>query len=233
MEEFVGVTAPLYEELAFSGKNILIAGMTGSGKSTIMNGLINSILYEDNANHQIILVDLKRVEFSKYKDTAHCLGFAKTLEEAETTLNYVKTTINIRLDDMERRGLDKWDGMTLHLFVDEMAELMLGNKKVANQLQSICQIGRAAGVQVVVATQCPLAEVIPTRIKVNFPIIIGLHTALAQHSRNILEVNGCEDLPLHGEALIMRPDCTITRTQVPMIPEDMLFKIIELNRRVA
>lgn len=226
MSEFVGVTAPLYDKLMRSKKNILIAGMTGSGKSTILNGIINSILYEDAAQHQLLLVDLKRVEFSKYKNTAHCIGLAKTPAEITVLLDYLRRTITERLDDMEQRGIDEWDGMTIHLIIDEMAELMLHGHEFSDMLQSICQMGRAAGVQVICATQCPLATVIPTRIKVNFAIIIGLHTAKAQHSRNIIDVNGCEDLPMYGQALILYPTTGLERVRIPMIPKEWLQKII-------
>lgn len=232
MTEFVGVTAPLYDELMNSGKNILIAGMTGSGKSTILNGIINSILYEDAANHQLLLVDLKRVEFSKYRNTAHCIGLAKTPAEVTILLDYLQRTIAERLDEMERRGLEQWDGMVIHLVVDEMAELMLNGREFSDALQSICQMGRAAGIQVICATQCPLATVIPTRIKVNFAIIIGLHTAKAQHSRNIIDVNGCEQLPMYGQALILYPTTGLKRVRVPMIPKDWLKKVIEADARI-
>lgn len=230
-KEFVGVTAELYDDLIARGQHILIAGMTGSGKSVIMNGMINSVLYKNAANHQIILIDLKRVEFSKYRNTAHCIAFAKTIPEIWNTLYYLSNIIDTRFEEMEKREITEWDGTIIHVFVDEMAELMLKGKDLASQFQSICEIGRAAGVQVICATQCPLARVIPTEIKVNFPIIIGLHTSSARHSRNILEVSGCENLPMYGEALIQYPTVGIKRVTVPMIEPEWLQKIIEINQR--
>lgn len=230
----VGVTAPLYEDLVSRRQNILVAGMTGSGKSVIMNGMVNSILYENAAHHQIALIDLKVVEFSKYRNTAHCISCATTPGEAEMTLAYIYDIIRDRLEEMERRNLRDHDmsiGPIIHLFVDEMAELMLDGKESASMLQRICQIGRAAGVQVICATQCPLASVIPTKIKVNFPIIIGLHTATAQHSRNILEMKGCEKLPMYGEALIMYPTTGVEKKKVPMIPDEWIERAIEENHR--
>ena len=230
-EEFVGVTAKLYDDLINRNQHILIAGMTGSGKSVIMNGMINSVLYKDAAKHQLVLIDLKRVEFSKYRNTAHCIAFAKTIPEIWNTLYYLSGMIDARFEEMENREIVEWDGPIIHVFVDEMAELMLKGKDLAKQFQSICEIGRAAGVQVVCATQCPLAKVIPTEIKVNFPIIVGLHTSSARHSRNILEVNGCENLPMYGEALIQYPTIGIKRVKVPMIEEEWLQKIIKADQR--
>lgn len=233
MGEFVGVTAKLYDDLINRNQHILIAGMTGSGKSVIMNGMINSVLYKSAAKHQLILIDLKRVEFSKYRNTVHCISFAKTIPEIWRTLMYLSEVIDNRFEEMESKEQTEWDGPILHVFVDEMAELMLKGKELASKFQSICEIGRAAGVQVICATQCPLAKVIPTEIKVNFPIIIGLHTSSARHSRNILEVNGCENLPMYGEALIQYPTVGVKRVNVPMIDEEWLRKIIEADQRVS
>lgn len=231
MGEFVGVTADLYDDLIDRGQHILIAGMTGSGKSVMLNGMINSVLYKSPTKHQIILIDLKRVEFSKYKDTMHCITFAKTIPEIWRTLTSLSDLIENRFEKMEQEGKVEWDGSIIHVFVDEMAELMLKGKSLSSMFQSICEIGRAAGVQVVCATQCPLAKVIPTEIKVNFPIIVGLHTSSARHSRNILEVNGCEHLPMYGEALIQYPTIGVKRVKVPMIDKEWLQKIIEEDRR--
>lgn len=226
-----GITAPLYNDLLQSGKHILIAGMTGSGKSVIMNGLINSILYENCYEHRMALADVKIVEFSRYRNTPHCIQCATNPKEVEAMLSGILNTINSRLEYMTEHGLKNYDGAWIHVFVDEMADLMLTSKNAADLLQRICQIGRAAKIQVIVATQCPLATVIPTRIKVNFPIIIGLHTATAQHSRNILEVNGCEMLPMYGEALIMYPTTGIKRVNVPMIPEEMIDKVVSFREQ--
>ena len=231
MAEFVGVTGPLYDDLITRNQHILIAGMTGSGKSVMLNGMVNSILYKDTAKHQMLLVDLKRVEFAKYKDSMHCIAFAKTVDEVFGALSYMQELIANRFEIMEQRHIDIWDGPIVHLVIDEMAELMLRGKEFAVQLQSICQLGRAAGIQVICATQCPLASVIPTSIKVNFPIVVGLHTQTAQHSRNILEMSGCEMLPMFGEALIRYPTTGIKRVQVPKISDEWLQKIIDVDRR--
>lgn len=226
-----GKVGVLYEDLIERGQNILIAGMTGSGKSVLLNGIINSILYKRTDEHLMVLIDIKRVEFNKYKNTYHCVRLATDLNEAKSVLNGVRNLIQNRLNYMDEKGIDIYDGPTVHLIIDELAELVLQDKELTKTLQSICQIGRATKVQVICATQCPLAEVIPTRIKVNFPILIGLHTATARHSRNIIEVNGCEKLPMYGEALIVYPSIGIQRKYVPMISKELLTAIIEEDYR--
>lgn len=231
MEKYVGVTSQLYEDLIDSGNHILIAGMTGSGKSVMMNGMINAIILRDQSKHKTVLCDVKMVEFSPYANTKHCIVCATNLKEVEQTLAGVLRAIETRLSYMKDKGLKMYDGSTIHLFIDELADIILTSKTATKSLQRICQIGRAAGIQVICATQCPLASVIPTRIKVNFPIVVGLHTQTAQHSRNILEENGCEDLPLYGKALIKYPTIGIKEEIVPMIPQEELDRIIEHDRR--
>ena len=232
MSEFIGVSAPLYNELISKG-NILIAGMTGSGKSTFLAGLINSILYRGADKHLMVLIDPKKVEFIDYEQTIHCIRYVTEPKDIEKTLEDTLGLILKRFDYMKSKRLKEYDGTRIHLFVDEMADLMLTSKKSADLLQRICQIGRAAGVQVILATQCPLREVIPTRIKVNFPIVVGLHTQNAQQSRNILGVGGCESLPMYGEALILYPSLGVKHEKVPKIPEEWLCKIIEEDKRGA
>lgn len=226
-----GKVGTLYEELINRNQHILIAGTTGSGKSVLLNGIINSILYRSVNEHQMVLIDVKRVEFNKYRNTTHCIKVATSSMEAKIALRQVRDLIKKRLANMDERGLDMWDGTIIHLIVDEMAELVLNDKEIPNLLQSICQIGRAAGIQVICATQCPLASVIPTRIKVNFPVLIGLHVVSKQHSRNILEVSGCEELPMYGEALIQYPSIGIKREFIPMIPKELITAIIEERQK--
>lgn len=228
-EVFKGVTAPLYNDLIKRKQHILIAGMTGSGKSVIMNGMINSILYRNVNEHQMVLIDPKMVEFNKYRNTKHCIRCATDLVTIERTLDGMLELITRRWEYMQEKEQEQYEGTTIHLFVDELADLVLVSKRATDKLQRICQIGRAAGIQVITATQCPLASVIPTKVKVNFGITVGLHTASAKHSRNILEVNGCETLPMYGEALIMYPTVGIKRTTVPMIPNEWIKKIIEAD----
>ena len=227
---FMGKTTPLYERL-IRGHNILIAGCTGSGKSTLINALLEVISLENVNEHRTVLIDVKQVELGRYVGTKHCLACATSIEEAERTLTSVLNIIQERLTDMRERKLTHYDKYTLHLVIDEMADLILTSKKATNLIQRIAQLGRAAKVQVIMATQCPLASVIPTRIKVNFPVTIGLHTVTSQHSRNIIEENGCEELPMHGEALIRFPGEPIAKHKLPMFSEELIWQAIEADRR--
>lgn len=229
MADFVGLTAPVYERLIESNTNILIAGCPGSGKSTLLNALLEVISLRPVEEHKTILIDVKQVELGGYENTKHCLGVAISVDQAERLLKNTLDLVQNRLSYMRERGLKLYDGSTVHLVIDEMADLILTSKRATNILQRIAQLGRATKVQVIVATQCPLASVIPTRIKVNFPILVGLHTATAQHSRNIIDEKGCEDLPMRGQALIRFPGEDVTQVALPLIDEDMIAQAIEAD----
>ena len=117
---------------------------------------------------------------------------------------------------MQKTGVRKYAGSHVYVIIDELADLMTTNKReVKPLLQRLCQIGRAAAVHVIACTQCPLREVIPTEIKVNFDARFGLRTRSAQDSRNILGCTGCESLPRYGKAYYMTP-AGLTRYDISM-----------------
>ena len=225
---YTGLTYPFYNyliETTSDNRNVLIAGMAGAGKSVIINGMINSILY--TSDHVMALVDPKRVELSFYKDMPHTGLFATEPYEIEDLLKKCMRIIDKRTEEMKEQHKRFYDGPRLHIFIDEMADLMLTSKTAADHIQRIAQLGRAANVQLVCATQCPLASVIPTRIQVNFGVIIGLHTRNAQDSRNIIGTAGCERLPKYGKALIQYlEEVEPKEVNIPMIPESEIDKII-------
>ena len=99
-------------------------------------------------------------------------------------------------------------------------------KQALPLLQRIAQLGRAANVHLIVATQCPLVTIIPTEVKVNFDSVLGLKTVTAQHSRNIISVKGCEALPKYGYGYYQTPD-GMTLEKIPMIPEDEIARLVQ------
>lgn len=211
---------PLYKNL-LAEKHLLICGATGSGKSVIINGLLHTALtISSPGQKQFILVDLKRVELADYKKLPQTLLYASEPDTAVRALQTALDLIETRYQRMEKRREKLYTGTDVYVIIDELADLMTTNKKqVQPLLQRICQIGRAARVHVIAATQCPIAAVIPTQIKVNFDTKIGLRTASAQDSRNILGCKGCESLPAYGYGYIKSPS-GITLHKFPMIEQN-------------
>ena len=192
----------LYKDM-LKQPHLLIAGATGSGKSVVINGLVYTALYDSPAAVQFILIDPKRVELVDYKPLPHTVQYASEPGEMVQALE-------------KAQRVKKYSGAALYVIIDELADLMTTDRRhVQPLLQRLAQIGRAANVHIIAATQCPLAAVIPTPIKVNFDARVALRTRSAQDSRNILGVKGCELLPRYGQGYYMTPD-GLTLYNIPM-----------------
>ena len=130
---------------------------------------------------------------------------------------------------MAAAGATLYQGADIYVIIDELADLMTTQKAaVLPTLQRILQIGRAARVHVIGCTQCPLASVLPTPLKVNFTARLGLRTLSAQDSRNILGIKGikgCETLPQHGRGIYLSP-AGYNTVNVPLIPDSDIDSLI-------
>lgn len=207
--------------------HLLIAGATGSGKSVALNGIISTLLYRTPMHCEFILIDPKRVELVEYKHLPHTIIYASEPEEIVKALEKTVEIIEKRYRKMSSRKKKKSADSHVYVCIDELADLMTTNKKkVQPLLQRICQIGRAANVHVIACTQCPLAAVIPTPIKVNFDARLGLRTRSAQDSRNILGYAGLETLPRYGQGVYMTPE-EDTLYNIPYIPDEERQRLIK------
>ena len=196
--------------------HLLIAGATGSGKSVVINGLVYTALYDSPAAVQFILIDPKRVELVDYAKLPHTIKYSSEPGDMVQALEKAMEITESRYKAMQRDRVKKYSGEAVYVIIDELADLMTTNRRqVQPLLQRLCQIGRAANVHVIAATQCPLSSVIPTPIKVNFDARVALRTRSAQDSRNILGVKGCELLPRYGQGYYMTPD-GLTLYNIPM-----------------
>lgn len=200
--------------------HLLIAGATGSGKSVVINGLILTAMYDGVSPLSFILIDPKRVELAAYRHTRYCQRYASEPEEMVEALQEAMDEIDRRYRWCQQNGVKKYTESRLYVVIDELADLMTTNRKQVQPLiQRICQVGRAANVHMIAATQCPIAKVIPTEIKVNFDARVGLRTRSAQDSRNIIGFKGCERLPRYGQGYYMTPE-GCKRWNLPMYTEE-------------
>lgn len=216
-----GTYYTLYADM-LSQTHLLIAGMTGSGKSVVINGLISTLLYRGPSEAGLILIDPKRVELVQYSAVPHCIRYASEPDDMIQALQDGLSLIEKRYKAMQAARVRLYQGGDVYIVIDELADLMTTRRKqVQPLLQRICQIGRAARVHLIAATQCPLTKVIPTEVKVNFDAIVGLHTRSAQDSRNILGLTGCEALPRYGKGYYMTP-AGLRLCTIPMVSDDVL-----------
>ena len=187
--------------------NTLIAGTVGSGKTTMENGIIYTLLkYNDPVSAQIYLIDPKQFELRHFRSVSHCRGYADTPEGALEILDAVEGIRESRSAYMKAHNLRSWNGSTVYLFIDELADLMTGNRAFSREftekLVKIMQLGRALKIKVIALTQQPRREVTPARLQVNFTCNVALHCRSSIESRQAIGEAGAELLPAYGKCII-------------------------------
>ena len=197
--------------------HMLIAGTTGSGKSVCMNSIIISLLYKASPDDvKLIMIDPKMVELGIYNGIPHLLIPVVTdPKKAAGSLQWAVTEMMRRykyMSDAGVRDLDSYNSIMeseegtklpqIVVIIDELADLMLvAAKEVEESICRIAQMGRAAGIHLIIATQRPSADVITGLMKANIPSRIAFSVASAMESRIILDTQGAEKLVGRGDML--------------------------------
>lgn len=225
-------TFDLYEDMARQ-PHLLIAGATGSGKSVVENGIIFQILLESPMEHELILIDPKRVELFQYKDCPHVIRYESEPMEMVTALYHAVSIMEKRYEQMREQRKRKYEGSHVYVIIDELGDLMnTQGRRVAPVLQRLTQLGRAARVHVIACTQNATTKVIPSTIRDNFCSIVGLHTRDKNASRIIIGRSGCEDLPRYGEGWYITPEGE-DRWQIPMYEDSEIENLVDHWRRLT
>ena len=208
--------------------HLLIAGATGSGKSVVINGIISTIATTKTpASARLVLIDPKRVELVQWERLPHTLWRAVDDSTILSTLCRVEQTMMNRYADMERRRLRQWDADHIFVFVDEFADLMTTAKKtVTPVIIRLAQLGRAAGVHLILATQRPTRDIITGQIKVNMDSRLALRVPTSQDSRNIINVSGAELLPRVGRGYYLTPETMQPQLWEIPAPKDDAEKLV-------
>ena len=210
-----------------SGTHILIAGCSGSGKSVVINDLLYTLLLKSPEENLFCLIDLKRVELIDYADAPHTVAYIDKPEQVERALTGVLRIIDERYDRMQEARQKKSSEPVLWVVIDEYADLVCScPKKVQTQIQRISQIGRAANVKLLLATQRPTKEIIKGATVVNLDTRLALRTITAQDSRNIISVNGAESLPDYGFG-IMQIKGRNRQIEIPLTPEEKIAERVQ------
>lgn len=236
---------PVFADLA-AAPHLLVAGATGTGKSSGLNAMLASLLLRRTpAELRLLLIDPKVVELAGFAHIPHLLAPVVTeVREAGRALQWAVGEMERRYQLLAEAGVRNVDAYNARdsasalpsvvIVVDELADLMMADtkeKRVEAAIARLAQKARAAGIHLVLATQRPSVDVITGLIKANLPTRIAYKVAQLVDSKVILDCRGAEQLLGRGDMLCQLPNCSeLQRVHCAYVSDDEIKAVCSALR---
>lgn len=220
--------------------NLLVAGTTGTGKSTMLNTIILEILYNFKPEDvKIVLIDTRIINFKRFANIPNLLiPPIYDTKKAEATLAWILQECAVRnkkFAENNVKNIEEYNEKSelklprIAVFIEDLCDLMsYDEKNIEEMIINIIQISRKVGIHLIISTYRTSTDIITGRIKANIPARLTFKLPSIADSRTVLNRGGAEQLLLYGDALFTKIGITkIMRLQAPYVSDEEIDNIVK------